>query len=63
MSSGGGGGVVVFFFWGGGGWGEGPDNVFFSFLVINVFYRGSYEPPSRSNWVQLLFEGGPYQYL
>ena len=42
--------------WGGGG----PDYVF---LVITVFYRGPYEPPSRSNWthrVQLFLEGGPY---
>ena len=38
----------------------GPDNVMF--LVINIFHRGSYKPPSRSNWtqgVQLLFEEGP----
>ena len=31
----------------------------------HVYYRGSYGPPSRSNWtqgVQLLLEGGPYQF-
>ena len=27
----------------------GPDNVF---LVINVFHRGPFRPPSRSNWIQ-----------
>ena len=30
----------------------GPDNIV---LVINLFHRGSYEPPS--------FEGGPHQYF
>ena len=43
--------------------GGGPNNVI---LVINVFYRGPYEPPSRGVWghgVQLLLEGGPYQYF
>ena len=27
---------------------EGPDNVVFN--GMSVFYRGPYEPPSRSNW-------------
>ena len=34
------------------------------FLVINIFHRGPYEPPFRSNWtqgVQLLLNGGLYQ--
>ena len=31
-------------------WGCGPDNVF---LVITVFHRGPYGPPSRSNWTFL----------
>ena len=43
--------------WGGGGW------TWQRLLVIVVFHRGPYEPPSRSNWthrVQLFLEGGPY---
>ena len=38
------------------GWG-----VLKTFLVINVFHRGPYEPPSRNNWtqgVQFLLEKG-----
>ena len=41
---------------GGGGWGILTTVV----LVINVFHRGPYEPPSRNNWtpwVQLPLEG------
>ena len=37
-----------------------------SFLVINVFHRGPYGPPLRSNWAKgfrLLLERGPYQQL
>ena len=36
------------------------------FKVMDVFYRGWYEPSSRGNWtqgVQLLLEGGPYHYF
>ena len=34
-----------------GGGGGGPDNIFFLlFLDISVFHRGSYGPPTRSNW-------------
>ena len=42
--------------------GGGAENI----LVINVFHRGSYGPHSRSNWtrgIQLLLDGGSYQYL
>ena len=41
-----------------------PDNVFFS--VINVFQRGLYGHPSRSDWtlcVQSLLKGGQYEEL
>ena len=50
-------------------WGGRPNNVFCSFFsVIDVFDRGPNEPAARSNWtptqgVQLLLEGGPYQYF
>ena len=49
---------------------QGPDVVFlfvcFFCLVINIFHRGPYRPPSRSNLtqgVQLLLEGDPYRNL
>ena len=49
-----------------GGGGGGPDDViffiyyyyyFFFFLAINLFHRGSYGPPSRSNWVACFRNG------
>ena len=39
------------------------DNVSFSFLVVNVFQSGSYEPPSKSNWTQGFSRGSVLVFL